>query len=74
MIDTQTLQRSFDGAPAVLRRPIQARELTRLKIPRRAELGCDEYPVAAICKRFTKERFIGTANAIQFCGIEVFDA
>jgi len=45
-----------------------------LQIPRRAELGGDEDPVAAICERFTKERFIGTANAIQFCRIEVFDA
>jgi hypothetical protein len=52
MIGTQALQRSFDGAPAVFRRPIQARELTRLEIPRRAKLGGDEYPVAAICKRF----------------------
>jgi hypothetical protein len=45
-----------------------------LEIPCRAELGGDEYPVAAICERFTKERFIGTANAIQLCRIEVFDA
>ena len=74
MIGTQALQRSFDGAPAVLRRPIQARELTRLDIPSRAELGGDEYLIAAICERFTKERFIGTANPIQFCRIEVFDA
>jgi hypothetical protein len=45
-----------------------------LVIPRRAKLGGDEYPVAAICERFAKERFIGSANAIQFCRIEVFDA
>ena len=54
-------------------RPIQARELTRLDIPRRAKLSGDEYPVAAICERFAKERFIGTANAIQFCRIEMFE-
>jgi hypothetical protein len=54
-------------------RIIQARELTRLDIPRRSELGGDEYPVAAICERFAKERFIGTANAIQFCRIEMFE-
>jgi hypothetical protein len=45
-----------------------------LVIPGRAKLGGDEYPVAAICERFAKERFIGSANAIQFCRIEVFDA
>jgi hypothetical protein len=59
-----------------LRRPLHAvvTPLAAMTAPRRAELGCDEYPVAAICKRFTKERFICTANAIQFCCTEVFDA
>ena len=60
-------------APAVLMRPIQARELTRLDIPHRAKLGGDEYPVAAICERFATERSIGTANGIQFCCIEMFE-
>ena len=36
-----------------------------------AKLGGDEYPVAAICERFAKERFIGTANALPLCRIEV---
>ena len=54
-------------------RIIQARELTRLDIPRRAKLGGDEYPVAAICERFATERFIGTANGKQFCRIEMFE-
>jgi len=44
-----------------------------LQIPRWAELGGDEDPVAAICERFTKERFIGTANGKQFCRIEMFE-
>jgi hypothetical protein len=45
-----------------------------LEIPRRAKLGGDEYPVAAICERFAKEHFISTANALQLCRIEVFDS
>jgi hypothetical protein len=65
---------SFSGD--ALRRSLRAvvTPLATLTAPRRAELGGDECRIAAICERFAKERFIGTANAIQFCHIEMFDA